>query len=68
MPEGGLAPLARGLVADWAGQSGVLVPWGCRVAAPGLLGHLPSISDLGVICYKNVCKRDINPAGLDVQT
>ena len=33
MPEGGLAPGARGLV-----------------AAPGLLGHLPSTGDLGVNC------------------
>ena len=48
MPEGGLARGARGLVAGWAGQSGVLVPWGCAVAAPGFLGHLPSNSNLGV--------------------
>ena len=26
---GGLARGARGLVAGWAGQSGVLAPWGC---------------------------------------
>ena len=51
MPEGGLALGARGLVAGWAGQSGVLVPWGCvAVVAPGFLGHLPSNSDLGVNC------------------
>ena len=29
MPEGGLAQGAPGLVVGWAGQSGVLAPWGC---------------------------------------
>ena len=49
MPEGGLAREARGLVAGWAGQSGVLVPWGCDCGcSPGFLRHLPSHSDLGV--------------------
>ena len=49
MPEGGLARGARGLVAGWAGQSGVLAPWDVTaVAAPRLLGHLPSTDDLGV--------------------
>ena len=41
---------ARGLVAGWAGQSSVLVPWGCDCGcSPGFLGHLPSIGDLGGI-------------------
>ena len=50
VPIGGLAQGARGLVASWAGQSGVLAPWICvtAVAAPGLHGHLPSTGDLGV--------------------
>ena len=49
MPEGGLARGARGLVAGWAGQSGVLAPWDVTaVAAPGLRRHLPSTSNLGV--------------------
>ena len=49
MPERGLAQGARGLVAHWAGQSGVLLPWVViAVAALGFLGHLPSNSDLGV--------------------
>jgi len=40
---------ARGLVAGWAGQSGVLAPWDVTaVTAPSLRRHLPSISDLGV--------------------
>ena len=53
MPEEGLARGVRGLVAGWAGQSGVLVPWGnvIAVAAPGFLRHLPSNSELGV----NMC-------------
>ena len=50
MPEGGLVQGTCGLVAGWAGQSGVLVPSGVviAVAAPGFLGHLASISDLGI--------------------
>ena len=28
MPEGGLVRGAGGLVAGWAGQLGILVPWG----------------------------------------
>ena len=52
MPEGGLARGAHGLVAGWAGQSGVLVPWVViAVAAPRFLGHLPSNNDLGVNMY-----------------
>ena len=40
---------ACGLVAGWAGQSGVLAPCDVAVvAAPGLCRHLPSTSDLGV--------------------
>jgi len=49
VPEGGLAWGAHGLVAGWAGQSGVLAPWDVTaVAAPELHRHLPSTSDLGV--------------------
>jgi len=29
VPVGRLAQGTRGLVAGWAGQSGVLAPWGC---------------------------------------
>ena len=34
----------------WAGQSGVLAPWGCVAiaAAPGPLGHLTSTCDVGI--------------------
>ena len=40
---------AHGMVAGWAGQSGVLAPWDVtEVAAPGLRRHLPSTSDLGI--------------------
>ena len=39
---------ACGLVAGWAGQLGVLVPWDVTaVAASRLYRHLPSNSDLG---------------------
>jgi len=49
VPVGGLARGARGLVAGWAGQSGVLAPWGCDCGcSPRLHRHLPSTSDLGV--------------------
>ena len=60
MPEGGLARGASGLVASWAGQSGVLVPWECDCGcspqgswAPTLhwrLGHY-----LGVTCNVSNC-------------
>ena len=49
MPGGCLVQGACGLVAGWAGQSGVLAP--CDVAvvvALGLRRHFPSTSDLGV--------------------
>ena len=49
MSEGGLALGSHGLVAGWAGQSGVLAP--CDVAvvvALGLRRYFPSTSDLGV--------------------
>ena len=43
---------ARGFsswIVSWVGQSGVLEPWGVTVgAAPGPLGHLASICDVGV--------------------
>ena len=45
-----MAQGALGLVAGWAGQSGVFLCLGVviAVAAPAFLGHLPSISQLGV--------------------
>ena len=46
MPVGHLMQGARGLVAGWADQSGVLVPGGMTVVAA--LRYLPSTCDLGV--------------------
>ena len=49
MPGGGLVQGAAGLVAGWAGQSGVLAPCDVVVVvAPGLHRHFPSTSNLGV--------------------
>ena len=49
MPVGGLARGSCGLVAGWAGQSGVLSPWDVTaVAAPGLFRHLPLTNNLDV--------------------
>ena len=46
---GGSAWGARGLVAGWVGQSGVLAPRGCDCGcSPWLRRHLSSTSDLGV--------------------
>ena len=45
----GTVRVAHDLVVGWAGQSGVLAPWDVTaVAAPRLLRHLSSISDLGI--------------------
>ena len=45
----GLAQEANSWIAGWVGQLGVLAPWGVTVvAAPGPLGHLASICDVGV--------------------
>ena len=42
-------PLSHLALVCWVGQSGVLEPWGVTVgAAPGPLGHLVSICDVGV--------------------
>ena len=54
-----LAQGACGLVASWAGQEGVLAPWGCG-CHPRLFRHLPSTSDLGVNNYHN--KQRCNPS------
>ena len=43
----------------WAGQLGVLAPWGAiAVAAPGPLGHLPPFATWALIMVKLVllCK------------
>ena len=49
VPEGSLARGARGLVAGWAGQSGVLVPWGCDCGCSPRVSWAPTLhSDLGV--------------------
>ena len=49
MLRGGLAQEACSWIAGWVGQLGVLAPWGVTVvAAPGPLGHLASICDMGV--------------------
>ena len=45
----GLGQEACSWIVSWVGQSGVLEPWGVTVsAAPGPLGHLASICDVGV--------------------
>ena len=45
----GLGQEACCWIVSWVGQSGVLEPWGVTVgAAPGPLGHLASICDVGV--------------------
>ena len=61
MPDGSLTQGARGLVAGWAGQLGVLVPNEVviAVAAPGLLEHVPSISDLGVNYVLDTCTNKV---------
>lgn len=42
---GGGGGFARGLVAGWAGQSGVLAPWDMTaVAAPGFVGTFPPLA------------------------
>ena len=63
MPVGELAWGAHGLVVGWAGQFGVLAPWGCNCSSsprPGLPRHLPFTSDLGVNfnlpCVENASK------------
>ena len=49
MLRGGLGQEACSWIVSWVGQSGVLEPWGVTVgAAPGPLGHLASICDVGV--------------------
>ena len=49
MPVGRLMRGACGLVAGWAGRSGVLVPGDVTVVAtPRLHRHLPSTCELGV--------------------
>ena len=49
MPARDLVQGACGLVAGWAGQPGVLVPWDMTaVAVCGIFRHLPSTSDLSV--------------------
>ena len=49
VPVGRLMRGASGLVAGWAGQSGVLVPGDVTVvAASRLHRHLPSTCDLGI--------------------
>ena len=47
--RGSLEQEACSWIVGWVGQSGVLAPWGVTVvAAPGPLGHLASICDVGV--------------------
>ena len=49
MFRGGLEQEAYSWIVGWVGHSGVLAPWGVTVvAAPGPLGHLASICDVGV--------------------
>jgi len=51
VPVGGLARGARGLVAGWAGQSGVLAPWGCDCGCspPGFVGTFPPLATWALI-------------------
>ena len=47
--RGSLEQEACSWIVGWVGQSGILAPWGVTVvAAPGPLGHLASICDVGV--------------------
>ena len=49
MLRGGLELEACSWITGWVDQSGVLAPWVVTVvAAPGHLGHLASICDVGV--------------------
>ena len=49
MFRGGLEQKDCSWIVGWVGQSGVLAPWSVTVvAAPGPLGHLASICDVGV--------------------